>query len=201
MIALLGSGAVNEDKFTTWNTSQKILGLQFDSVASTVAMPAVKIDKTRTMVTSAYHSTSLSRTPYRFLMGSLRHVTTCMRPFLQRLRLREINLHRFRYVPVCNSMKQDLLWWWQILHSPLLNGVALEYFNSFPKTDVIVEMDANDHDLCALDTTANVALTSQFSPRELQRIAHMDAGEANGFDINFRELLSCAFATHAWGSR
>ncbi|OWZ02541.1 LOW QUALITY PROTEIN: hypothetical protein PHMEG_00025881 [Phytophthora megakarya] len=85
MTALLGSGAVNEDKFTTWNTSQKILRLPFDSVAGTVAMPAVKIDKARTMVASAYHSTSLSRKRYRSLMGGLRHVATCIRaacPFL-----------------------------------------------------------------------------------------------------------------------
>ncbi|OWZ23519.1 hypothetical protein PHMEG_0001586 [Phytophthora megakarya] len=61
-------------------------------------------------------------------------------------------------------------------------------------------MDANDHGLCALDTTANVALTYQFSPRELRGIARFKTGEANDFDINFRELLSCAFATHAWGS-
>ncbi|OWZ06806.1 hypothetical protein PHMEG_00020893, partial [Phytophthora megakarya] len=61
MTALLGREAVNEDKFTIWNTSQKILGLQFNSVAGTVAMPAVKIDKGPTMVASAYHSTSLSR--------------------------------------------------------------------------------------------------------------------------------------------
>ncbi|GMF33752.1 unnamed protein product [Phytophthora fragariaefolia] len=30
--AILGSGAANEDKFTKWNTSQKILGLQFDTM-------------------------------------------------------------------------------------------------------------------------------------------------------------------------
>ncbi|OWY96701.1 hypothetical protein PHMEG_00032968 [Phytophthora megakarya] len=65
MTALLGSGAVNEDKFTTWNTSQKILGLQFDSIEGTVAMPVVKIDKARPMVVSAYHPSSLSRKRYR----------------------------------------------------------------------------------------------------------------------------------------
>ncbi|OWZ20259.1 hypothetical protein PHMEG_0005345 [Phytophthora megakarya] len=58
MTAILGSGAVDEDKFT-WNTSQKIMGLQFDFFA----MPAVKIDKVLTIVASAYPSTLLSQKP------------------------------------------------------------------------------------------------------------------------------------------
>jgi hypothetical protein len=61
IIAILGSGVINEDKFTAWNTSQKVLGLQFDSVAEMVAMPAVKINKARSLVASAYHSSGLSR--------------------------------------------------------------------------------------------------------------------------------------------
>ncbi|GMF16464.1 unnamed protein product [Phytophthora fragariaefolia] len=199
MTAILGSGAVNEDKFTEWNTSQKILGLQFDTIAETISIPAAKIAKARNLVASAYHASGLSRKLYRSLMGGLRHVATCIRaarPFLQRLRLREMNLHRFRHVTVCDAMKLDLLWWWQILHSPLLNGVALEYFNNLPEPDVVIEMDACDHGLCALDTKANIALTYRFSPHELQLIARFKTGEANGFNINFRELLSCAFATH-----
>ncbi|OWZ08478.1 hypothetical protein PHMEG_00018974, partial [Phytophthora megakarya] len=134
----VGSGTVNEDKFTTWNTSQKTLGLLFDSVAGTVAMHAVKINKARTMVASAYHSTSLSRKRYRSLTGGLRHAF----------------------------------------------GVALDNFNNLPKPDVIVEMDASDHGLCALDITANATMTYQFSPREFRRIALFKTGEANGFDIH-----------------
>ncbi|OWY96700.1 hypothetical protein PHMEG_00032967 [Phytophthora megakarya] len=84
---------------------------------------------------------------------------------------------------------------------PTSEWSALEYFNSLPKPSVIVKMDASDHGLCALDITSNVALIYQFLPRELRYIARFKTGEANGFDINFRELLSCAFATHARGSR
>ncbi|GMF33358.1 unnamed protein product [Phytophthora fragariaefolia] len=167
MTAILGSGAVNEDKFTEWNTSQKILGLKFDTIAETISIPAAKIAKARNLVASASHSSGLSRKMYRSLMGGLRHMATCIwaaRPFLQRLRLREMNLHRFRHVTVCDAIKLDLLWWWQILHFPLLNGVALQYFISLPEPDVVVEMDACDHGLCALDTKANIALTHGFRP-------------------------------------
>ncbi|GMF36726.1 unnamed protein product [Phytophthora fragariaefolia] len=122
MTAILGSGAVNEDKFTEWNTSQKFLGLQFDTIAETISIPAAKIAKVRNFVASA-----------------------------------------------------------------------------LPEPAVVVEMDACDYGLCALDTKANIALTYRFSPHELQLIARFKTGEANGFNINFRELLSCAFATHEWG--
>ncbi|GMF43476.1 unnamed protein product [Phytophthora fragariaefolia] len=124
MTAILDSGAVNEDKFTEWNTSQKILGLQFDTIAETISIPAAKIAKAHNLVASAS-----------------------------------------------------------------------------PKPVVVVEMDACDHGLCALDTKANIALTYRFSPHELQLIARFKTGEANGFNINFRELASCAFATHEWGPR
>ncbi|GMF38996.1 unnamed protein product [Phytophthora fragariaefolia] len=103
MTAILGSGAVNEDKFTEWNTRQKILGLQFDTIAETIAIPAVKIAKARNLVASA-----------------------------------------------------------------------------LAEPDVVVEMDACDHGLCALDTKANIALTYRFSPHELQPFARFKTGEANG---------------------
>ncbi|GMF51323.1 unnamed protein product [Phytophthora fragariaefolia] len=53
MTTIIGSGAVNEDKFTEWNTSQKILGLQFETIAETIAIPAAKIAKARNLVASA----------------------------------------------------------------------------------------------------------------------------------------------------
>ncbi|ETK96572.1 hypothetical protein L915_00749 [Phytophthora nicotianae] len=36
---------------------------------------------------------------------------------------------------------------------------------------------------------------------ERQLILEFNRGVRNGFDINYRELLSCAFAVHAWGTR
>ncbi|RLN69560.1 hypothetical protein BBJ29_008892 [Phytophthora kernoviae] len=204
MVAVLGADAINTEKFSDWNTRQRVLGLEFDSVAEQILMPQAKIDKARGVVATAYFSTALTRKAYRSLLGSLRHVATCTRaarPFLQRLRQRERHLHRFRSVPVTEAMKQDLLWWWLVLHTPHLNGVSLEYFNSLPSPDVVIEMDASDFGLCSLDVTAKVALTYPFSPHELDLISEFKTEKANGFDINFRELLSCAFAVHAWGER
>ncbi|OWZ10571.1 LOW QUALITY PROTEIN: hypothetical protein PHMEG_00016564 [Phytophthora megakarya] len=49
MITVLGHGAINEDKFTSWSSRQKLLGLVFDSAKSTVVMPVSKIHKAKTL--------------------------------------------------------------------------------------------------------------------------------------------------------
>ncbi|OWZ02276.1 LOW QUALITY PROTEIN: hypothetical protein PHMEG_00026192 [Phytophthora megakarya] len=156
MAAILGAEAINDEKFTSWKTQQRVFGLEFDSVAETVSIPASKISKARNIVASAYFARSLTRKRYRSLMGSLRHVATCIRaarPFLQWLRVRESNPHRFQTISVTEDMKQDLLSWWLVLHDPQLNGVSLEYFNTLPPPNIVVEVDASDFGLCALDVS------------------------------------------------
>ncbi|KAE9339791.1 hypothetical protein PR003_g10835 [Phytophthora rubi] len=204
MVAVLGADAINDKKFTAWGTRQRVLGLEFDSAVESVSMPPDKVEKARRLVAAAYLASHLSRKVYMSLMGSLRHVATCVRaarPFLQRLRIRESHLHRFQRVSITVDMKQDLLWWWLVLHTPHLNGVWMAYFNTLPPPDAVIEMDASDVGLCALDVSSSLALTYAFSQDELDRINEFKSGVANGFDINFRELLSCAFAVHTWGHR
>ncbi|OWZ02816.1 hypothetical protein PHMEG_00025555, partial [Phytophthora megakarya] len=111
------------------------------------------------------------------------------------------HLHRFQSVTASDEMKQGLLWWWQVLHQPQLNGVSLKYFNALPPPDIIIEVDASDFGLCALDITAEHALTYRYTSTEIDLITDFKAGAPNSFDINYRELLSCAFAVHAWGPR
>ncbi|OWZ18413.1 hypothetical protein PHMEG_0007495 [Phytophthora megakarya] len=76
-------------------------------------------------------------------------------------------------------MKQDLLWWWQVLHQPQLNGVSLEYFNALPPPDIIIEVDASDFGLCALDITAEHALTYRYTPTEINLITDFKAALAS----------------------
>ncbi|RLN68150.1 hypothetical protein BBJ29_009679 [Phytophthora kernoviae] len=112
IVAVLGAEAINDKKFTDWSTSQCVLGLEFDSAAGLASMPVTKIQKARCVVASASSSTMITRKVYRSLVGSLRHVATCIRaarPFPQRQRLPESQLHKFQRVPVTEDMKQDLL--------------------------------------------------------------------------------------------
>ncbi|KAE8908054.1 hypothetical protein PF005_g25665 [Phytophthora fragariae] len=167
-------------------------------------MPPEKIAKAKRLVSHAFHARNLARSEYRSLLGSLRHVATCIRParvFLQRLRAGERLLHRTRRIPVSANMRDDLLWWGAILDSPTLNGIPLEYFDGHPIQDITILTDASDEGICAIDPAASRYLTYKFSPQDLELITAFHDGVANEFDINYRELLACAFTVLAWGPR
>jgi hypothetical protein len=135
MTVVMGPAAVNEHTFTSWSTRLKVSGLIFDTIARTVAMPQSKIIKAQQLVVHAAHTGSLTRGEYRSLLGLIRHVATCVRParvFLQRLREGERSEHRVNRISVSSAMREDLRWWRQILTSPMLNGVPLEYFRADP---------------------------------------------------------------------
>ncbi|EGZ22114.1 hypothetical protein PHYSODRAFT_329971 [Phytophthora sojae] len=201
MVIVLGHDAVSEDKFTLWSPRQQVLGLVFDSAAGTVAMPADKILNAQACVRTVLFVDSLSRSDYRNLLGRLRHVATCARSaqtFLQRLCLHERHLRRWHKVPVSAAMKDDLLWWLHILESPALNGVPLSHFRAYPVPAMVVKMDASDSGLCVLVRAARTVLRYSFSAHERSLIEATKSNPSIAFDINYRELLSCAFAVHAW---
>ncbi|KAE9128192.1 hypothetical protein PF010_g4606 [Phytophthora fragariae] len=170
----MGPAAVKKDNFTQWSTLQKMLGLVFDTSASTVAMPAPKIAKVQGLVAHTFHAAWISRGQLRSLLGSPRHVATCGRlaqAFLQCLRAGENALHRLARVTIMAPMWDDLVWWWHILSNPSLNGVPLEYFAAFSEPDLTVTTDASDEGLCAIVPVLRQALTYQFSPSEHTDIA------------------------------
>jgi hypothetical protein len=89
MLLVLDPAAINEEKFTVWNSRLKALRLIFESVAGTVSMPPDKVTKSISIVTTSLTHTTLRRPEYRSILGWLLHVTTCVCParaFLQRLR-------------------------------------------------------------------------------------------------------------------
>ncbi len=160
-------------------------------------MPVAKIEKARRIVADAYHRPRLSRKGYRSLLGSLRHVATCIRaarPFLQRLCKRESHLQRFENVHIDSEMQMDLAWWWRILHSDRLNGVPMSHFGSLPAPSHILGMDACDTGLCVIDAKRKRYIIYNFSIAELELIQDFNRGVNNSFDINYRELLSAGFA-------
>ncbi|RLN90361.1 hypothetical protein BBJ28_00020974 [Nothophytophthora sp. Chile5] len=67
IVAVLGTDAINSKKSTAWSTRQRVLGLEFDSVAESVSMPTEKVDKSRQIVAAVYFAVSLSRKAYRSL--------------------------------------------------------------------------------------------------------------------------------------
>ncbi|GMF48086.1 unnamed protein product [Phytophthora fragariaefolia] len=203
MVMMLGLEAINDKKFTSWNTCQRVLGLEFDTVNEIVSMRGSKIDKDRRIVAEAYAANDLTRKAYRSQMGSLRHEATCIRvvDLSSSVFVLVKASYRFQHASISDDMKQDLLWRWSILHTPQLNGVSLGYFNTLRPPDVVIGMDASDFGLCALDSSVKEALTYQLSAYELGLISMFKNGDNNGFDNNCRELLTCGFAVNTWGSR
>jgi len=188
MTLVMGPTAVNEHKFTPWSTQLKVLGLIFDTVARTVAMPHSKIIKAQHLVRHATHACSLTRGEYRSLLGSLRHVATCVRParvFLQRLREGERRVHRVNRISVSSAMREDLHWWQHILHSPWLSGVPLAYFGADPPRDITVITDASDEGVCAIIPSLRLYITYRSPPAEQNIIAELHSGVRDEFDINY----------------
>ncbi|KAE8893972.1 hypothetical protein PF005_g16229 [Phytophthora fragariae] len=90
MTTVMRPSADNDRKFTAWGTQQNVFSLIFDTTAGTVAMPAKKVDKARTLIAHAFHSQAVTWSEFHSLLGSLRHGATCVRPaqaFVQRLRM------------------------------------------------------------------------------------------------------------------
>ena len=202
MVNVLGVHAINEEKFSGWHTKLKVLGLLFDTEAQTIEMPPDKIEKARGLVSMTYHASTITITQYWSLMGSLRHVATCIRsarPFLQRFRRQESSLHRCRRVFIKADMRDDLQWWWHMLHSPTLNSVSMLFFHNHPNVDHEVVMDASDSGLCVYSPARKEFLVHDFNNEERQHVAAFNDGTKNNFDINYRELVSTAFAVLAWG--
>ncbi|ETL33215.1 hypothetical protein L916_14277 [Phytophthora nicotianae] len=89
-MAVLGPRSNNEKMFSEWSTTAEVLGLVFDMEQKTVSMPAAKLLKAQTRVNALGHRKDVSRHELECLLGSLRHVSTCLRsarPFFQRLHL------------------------------------------------------------------------------------------------------------------
>ncbi|ETP13259.1 hypothetical protein F441_11510 [Phytophthora nicotianae CJ01A1] len=87
VMAVLGPRSINKKKFSEWSTTAEALGLEFDTDKRTLSMPATKILKAQTRVNALEHGKDVRRHELVCSLGSLRHVSTCLRsvrPFIQR---------------------------------------------------------------------------------------------------------------------
>ncbi|POM60456.1 hypothetical protein PHPALM_30693 [Phytophthora palmivora] len=85
---ILGPRAINEEKFSHWETRLTALGLSWDTDNSTVSIPDDKIAKALDRVTKLNQSQTVTKSDLLKLLGSLRHICSFLRtarPFYQRL--------------------------------------------------------------------------------------------------------------------
>lgn len=205
MLATLGPRSINEAKFSTWESKTEVLGLEWDTIERTVSMPMDKIEKALQRVHDVLRTGRASRTQLDQLLGSLRHVCTCIRsakPFYQRIVAMWRRAHTYRRMRLTPGAHLDLLWFEHTLQKGRLRSVPTSFFGNLPEPDVHLYMDASDFGLCVLHPARHEFLRVCFDHQELELIRackeSTDCGDP-GFTINVREQLSAVLALLTWG--
>lgn len=148
------------------------------------------------------HSTSncTTRKLLKQLLGSLRHVTTCLRatiPFFQRIAaLCRSSKQHGKYL-LCDGAKDNLLWVELILLPTKLNIILLVQFVHVQEPQYEVFMDASDYGLCTSSCSSEILASTIWWRLMLIK----EFADSNGFDIYVREFMSAAFAAIVWGRR
>jgi hypothetical protein len=154
MIAVLGPRAINEEKFTTWKTEVEVLGLVFNTAQRTVSMPSSKLTKALERVVRMAQSPTVSRIKLECLLGSLCHVSSCLRaakPFFQRVQLTAKRAPRRGRINLTPAIQKDLQWFRAILVHGHWSGLPLSLFHDLPPASVHLYMDASNDGLAVLD--------------------------------------------------
>eukprot|EP00644_Phytophthora_capsici_P013969 jgi/Phyca11/98814/e_gw1.3.382.1 len=111
MTTILGPHACNDEKFSPWFVEGKALGLQWNLSTMTLAMPTEKIQKAHRRVQELQQALTASRRQLNKLLGSLRHVATCVRaatPFFQRVSSLARRTSEFQPSVVTDEVREDL---------------------------------------------------------------------------------------------
>lgn len=199
MMAVLGPEAINDDKFSSWESRLCALGLEWDVEARTVSMPADKITKAISRI-DAVLAGAVSRLQLAQLLGSLRHVGICCRParaFLQRLQEWWKNARPYRAAKVPTGIWLDLQWMKTLLQNGHLNKVPTSIIAGTLAPSVHLYMDASNEGLCVINPESREYMRVRFDSEERQEV---ESG-ASTFSINVRESLGVLFAAIVWGPR
>ncbi|OWZ04391.1 Cleavage induced protein [Phytophthora megakarya] len=198
MVAILGPDACNDKKFASWFRRGRALGLDWDLSSLTISMPKEKVDKAMRRVNQMMERLRTTRTQLQKLLGSLRHVVTCIRqaaPFFQRVATLARNAPRYGTVDLSEEATDDLKWFALVINIGRLNAIPLSRFTQRQEPQFHINMDASDRGLCALFAAKKEYLQVEFSDTERELIGV----NSTEFCINVRELMSAVFASIVWG--
>lgn len=125
------------------DTCMTFLGIQFDSVALTLTVPADKLKEILSLLDDWIGRTTATKKQVQSLVGSLNFLAACVRPgrlFLSRILnfLREMASQG--PVALTPEFRQDLFWWQ--LFAPLYNGVSIMPIADWSVPDGVVSCDA-----------------------------------------------------------
>ena len=177
MTLTFGHTAIHPKKFSTqWDQMIHYLGLDWCLKTCTVSMPQDKIDKAMTRVTTMINSESASKTQLQQVVGTLRHVCTCIpaaRPFYQRLQS-ACNLLPGRRALVAGDILADCLWFKVILEHGQLQSIPVSIFADTTPPDVHFYMDACDAGLIVLHPARQRYIYVEFDADERAAIAEIN---------------------------
>jgi len=230
MTLTLGPTAIHPRKFAEkWEQSVHYLGLDWCLRSCSVSMPTIKIEKALGRVEALLSSQTVTRQQLQKLVGSLRHVSTCIpaaRPYYQRLQS-ACRIPRGSKCAVSVGLKADCEWFKEILHQGHLQSIPVSLFANISDPDIHLYMDACDYGLVVLNLANNEFIHVVFDPVEREAILRIKARTAipkrfhprrlhtlpppkgsppppegnpsTDFSINVREFLSIALAMLIWG--
>ncbi|KAJ8575508.1 hypothetical protein ON010_g3705 [Phytophthora cinnamomi] len=164
-------------------------------------MPREKIMKALGRVQVLQNQQHVTRTQLQQLLGSLRHVCSCLRaakPFYQRLLAASVRAPRYGKIAVDRSMLEDVQWFTMIVTHGRLRQLPLSMFAEEQPIDVHLYMDASNSGLAVLNPALLQYIHVRFDEEEQARI-HTSPG-TDGFNINVREQLCVALAAWIFGS-
>ena len=220
MIATLGPEAMNQKKFQPWQSTFIALGLKWDVQKATVSMPEDKIAKANDRVMAILKRKTATRSDLEKLLGSLRHVASCVRParaFYQ-------TLHRvYRQFPTFGRRKlsrpalADLECFRTILQVAHLVDIPTSIFCQVSVPSITFQMDASDEAIAIIDVANRRYIQLRFNDlerfmitslatnndRELALAAvslrYPDQPTVDEFSINVREHFAIVLAICLWG--
>ena len=230
MTLTLGPTAIHPRKFAEkWEQSVHYLGLDWCLRSCSVSMPTAKIEKALGRVEALLASQTVSKQQLQKLVGSLRHVSTCIpaaRPYYQRLQS-ACRIPRGSNYATSVGLKADCEWFKKILHQGHLQSIPVSLFADISEPDIHLYMDACDYGLVVLNLAnkefihvvfdsvereailkikAKTAIPKRFHPRRHHTLPPPkgnppppEGNPSTDFSINAREFLSVALAILIWG--
>lgn len=199
MATVLGPAAINDKKFTAWDSQNKALGLVWNTAEGTVSIPDEKLEKANLQVMSLLTSTRATKSDLNKLLGILRHIATCFPParaFYQRLHVAAIYTPPFGSKALDPDAIEDLRWFHAVIRNKgRFNCIPVAHFARATTPSVHVYMDASGSGLCVLEPQRREFIRLQYPPHELKVIR---SGSYEN-SINVRELQSAVLAALHWG--
>ncbi|OWY96263.1 LOW QUALITY PROTEIN: hypothetical protein PHMEG_00033515, partial [Phytophthora megakarya] len=181
MLAVLGPSAINDKKYSTWETRLQVLGLSFDTVKRTISMPQAKIRK-------ALHRVQKRQLKTRGTGPNCNKLSEVSGT---------IRVPRHGTIPLEQSMRLDLQWFKLILSRGQLQNLPLSQFTKSQPPDVHLYMDASNSGLAVLNPAEKQFIQVKFDEHE-QELIQPTTG-TDGFTINVWEQLCMALAVWCFG--